>query len=57
MENTRDVSGLSNKYRGVGSIWLPGGHANSVGRNKLTSIGKAINLPYLNNEKSIITLK
>ena len=26
--------------------WIPGGHPNSVGRNKLASIGKKINLQY-----------
>lgn len=26
--------------------WIPGGHPNSVGRNKLASVGKAVNLMY-----------
>ena len=26
--------------------WIPGGHANSMGRNKLASVGKQINLMY-----------
>ena len=26
--------------------WIPGGHPNSMGRNKLASVGKQINLQY-----------
>jgi hypothetical protein len=29
-----------------GRAWIPGGHANSVGRNKLASISKEINSVY-----------
>ena len=26
--------------------WIPGGHPNSLGRNKLASVGKQVNLMY-----------
>jgi hypothetical protein len=48
--NSRSPNGSNNN----GVLWIPGGHANSMGRNKLASLGKQIYLEYKNNLDSAI---
>ena len=45
LERSRGSRSRSNSQN-RGSLWIPGGHANSMGRNKLASLGKQINLEY-----------